>query len=104
MTIGGFKGSDPLLADNLQQFNGQMFSAHQTKADSIGCVFTNGGGWWYVPERCVAPEGQTQGSVLTKPYFRLNYYEPNEGVKLTFAKYEMKIRPVNCVPPKESTT
>ncbi len=99
LTIGGFKGSDPSIPDNLHQFNGQTFVTLEHKQDideSKNCAIRQQSGWWYVPIRCTSVVEQPAGTVLTLPYNKLNYYDAKTGRRRVYAKYEMKIRPLNC--------
>lgn len=100
LKLGSFNGSEPNLIDNLVQFNNQQFVARRFPGDlEYNCVNTyKAAGWWYVPGNCLAGDGQTIGTVLTRGFQDLEWYK-GKGVdseETKFQKYEMKIRPTSC--------
>lgn len=100
LSVRNFTGSDPNLMDNLMQFNNQQFVARRTKLDtSSTCSNIYRVGWWYSEFCVVSSSTQTQGTILTRPYYQLNWYDINLHTSpqaRIFEKYEMKIRPKNC--------
>lgn len=99
LRLSGFEGSHSSLSDNLMQFNEQKFVAQEHRWQIIECVEIKQAGWWYVPEYCVAANKKSPGSILTEPFNALTYYDPNSGTSnyREYAKWEMKIRPLNCM-------
>lgn len=110
LSLGEFTGSDPNLMNNLEQFNNMRFSAKHTVLDaSNSCANVFKGGWWYAVH-CVADDAQTPGSILTQTFRELDWYDinlqPGAGVKQArvFSKYEMKIRPKDCLTVDNNTS
>lgn len=97
LTLDDFTGSDTSLSDSLMQFNNQPFTAEiRDNVLKDPCIHIYKGGWWYTPE-CVVGEEGTRGSVLTiSPAGRLEWIDIQQNEINHFAKYEMKIRPLDC--------
>ena len=110
LKLGKFNGSDTNLLSNLGQFNKKPFSAKKTKFDDSNiCYSTFRSGWWFTEKNCVANTGETPGTVLTRSYNELNWYDISDTNypfinSRTFSKYELKIRPTDCSTASKSST
>lgn len=90
--LDDFKASETSLRDNLKEFNQSRFNASENNA----CVVNNyNSAWWYKEKDCKG----NSGSVLTLPYQKLGWYDPNyRDTERVYGKYEMKIRQRDCLP------
>ena len=89
--------SDPSVRyEGLTIFDGNKFSAKDTKNTDRDCTADCHGGWWYHKEHCLE-----RGSVMTADGYNCNNWEVSNGVRILFVKFEMWIRPSSC-PWKES--
>lgn len=101
LELGKFYGSDSDFMDNLRQFDRQHFSARRHMHDEVYCPIQLKGGWWYAhSERCNQKPDQTPGTVLTSPYDELKWHDTSiqeSPSARRIRRFEMKIRPKNCL-------
>ncbi len=95
--LGKSNRSNSSLTDSLRQFNGQKFtvSKHELDNKQDTMCAQGRGGWWYINNVC-----SQQGSVLTNSADELEWWVTDKEQtikKQKFNRYEMKIRPKNCV-------
>ena len=93
--IDDFKPSEPLLLDNLREFDGSQFVALIEGERPHPClVGGNKGAWWYKEDVCKG----NAGSVLTLPYPHLGWYDPTfPDAERHYGKYELKVRQKDCL-------
>lgn len=97
LELSGFLPSDTKLTDSLEQFNGQTWIVKESSSDTDNASVCAAGraGWWYTDGTCF-----TQGAVLTDETNRLEWFERDSSGMIkgqSYHKFEMKIRPKNCI-------